>query len=215
MKDRYSQSGVPSNEIVEDPNEYMSVLIKKLLPMDKWGFKESAQLVTDSPKIIYNSQWCRIKFLWDNWEMYTGNSISIYYGRLHAPNDEARLIWNEEECRCWHGKMGSSHVLDFLDKLTPQDAINKKGFPKLIQEMHQADWFKNMANKRRGPELALTIEAKIWDYYGVQLFELFDLRQPELWERYRKWLKEYYVLSGESEERNKQFGILIPSYQVC
>jgi hypothetical protein len=215
MKYRYSQSGVPANETVEDPHEYMAELIKKLLPMEKWGFKESTRLITDSPKIIYNSEWCRIKFLWDNWEMYTGNSISIFYGRLHAPDNLEEMKWMGSDCYCWHGKMGTSHVLDFLDELTPQEAINQKAFPKLIEEIRQTDWFKNMADKRRGPELALNIEAKIWEYYDVRLFELFDLRQPELWGQYRKWLKEYYILNGKTEERDRQFGILIPSYKVC
>jgi hypothetical protein len=215
MKYRYNQSGVPTNETVEDPCEYMSELVKKLLPMDKWGFKESARFVTDSPNIIYSSKLCRIKFLWDYWEMYTGNSISIFYGRLHAPDDLPKMKWMGLECYCWHSKLGSRHILDFLDGLTPQESIQRNGFPEIVEKIRQTEWFQDMANKRRGPELALNVEAKIWDYYDVRLFELFDLRQPELWEKYRNWLKEYYILNGNTEERDNKFGIFTASYQVC
>src|SRR5210317_121476 len=35
----------------------------------------------------------------------------------------------------------------------------------------------------------------IWEHYGQSLFDLFDLRQPELWKEYRVFLKEYYQLT--------------------
>ena len=41
-------------------------------------------------------------------------------------------------------------------------------------------------------EYSLRYHAAIWDYYGNRLFELFDLRQPELWEQYTQFVKEFY-----------------------
>jgi len=37
---------------------------------------------------------------------------------------------------------------------------------------------------------------EIWEHYGKRLFELFDLRQPNLWEQYRGFLKEFYDIKG-------------------
>jgi hypothetical protein len=38
----------------------------------------------------------------------------------------------------------------------------------------------------------------IWQYYGKRLFELFDLRQPDLWQEYREFLKEVYDIKGRN-----------------
>ena len=38
----------------------------------------------------------------------------------------------------------------------------------------------------------------IWQYYGNRLFELFDLRRPDLWQQYREFLKEVYDIKGRN-----------------
>jgi hypothetical protein len=43
-----------------------------------------------------------------------------------------------------------------------------------------------------------SLHHNIWKYYGRRLFELFDLRQPDLWNRYVKYLMEYYRLQDEN-----------------
>ncbi len=218
MKHRYNQSGVlDKSEKIENPLIHMEQLVQNFLPLKQFDFKESARFITatTNPTIIYDSQWCRLAFSWERWEMYSGNSIDIEYGRLHALDGSVTMDWNREQCYCWHTKMGTSNVLDFLDGLTPQESVNKKEFPKLIEEIRQTDWFQNMSDKRRGPELALKIESKIWDHYDIRLFELFDLRRQDLWEKYRQWLRTCYSLEGKTEEGQKKFGILIPSYRVC
>ena len=52
-----------------------------------------------------------------------GNSISIYYGRLHAPSEVATMIWNGEEYHCWHRE---DYGLHFLDGHTPALAAQLK-----------------------------------------------------------------------------------------
>jgi hypothetical protein len=69
--------------------------------LEAWGFKESCRSVKE-PQLIHNSEWCRISLVWGGWDYLGGNSISIYYGRLHAPNESAAMIWNGEECHAWH-----------------------------------------------------------------------------------------------------------------
>jgi hypothetical protein len=212
MKYRYPQTGVlDDTERIEDPLSYMEKLADSILPLKEFGFNTSARFVlaTTNPTVVYDSEWCRIAFNWERWEVYRGNSIDVTYGRLHAPDGSATMKWKGEECYCWSSKMGVRPVLDFLDGLTPHESFNKKGLPRIIEETRQTDWFKNMAEKRRGPELTLRIEAKVWSHYGVRLFELFDLRRPDLWEQYRKFLKEYYDIKGRSPY------IKPPLDQVC
>jgi hypothetical protein len=59
------------------------------------------------------------------------------------------------------------------------------------------------------------MHAAIWEQYGMRLFELFDLRRPDLWEQYRTWLRARYIAEGKNEEEQKKFGIFIPYYRIC
>ncbi len=194
---KYSQSGVPDNERIDNPCEYIAKLTHTHLPLSKWGFGESARFITTSPKIIYNSKWCRVKIIWNRWEMYAGNSLSILYGRLHAPDDKYRINLDGQEYHCWFGAT-ASEVLNFLDGSSAETVVHQKGFPKIIEQFRQSSDWKKLIEARRLPEAAIRMEATIWNHYGTQLFELFDLRRPDLWEKYRQFLKEYYDIKGRS-----------------
>lgn len=194
------------NEKVENPWEYIKVLVYEFLPLEKWGFTESARRGSWPksgnlwPGVIYDSQWCRILILWDGWDMYAGNTISILYGRLHAPGDKAKMNWNEEECFCWHDFSSTGAILNFLDGLTPQESIEQKGFPKIIEQFRQSELWRESVSKRRQPELVMKMHAIIWEYYGLRLFELFDLHRPDLWEQYQQYLKEIYDMVGRNPD---------------
>jgi len=199
MKNKYDQLGVPEDERIEDPCDYMAQLAQTYLPLQKLGFKESARFITSSPNVIYDSEWCRVDLLWDRWEMYSGNSISVFYGRLHAPDGSPKMKLEGEECYCWHTKMGTSRVLDFLDGLTPQMSVRSEEFPRKIKQLRQSKLWRDLSGKRRDPELVIRMEVEVWMYYGSRLFELFDLRRPDLWEEYRRFLREYYDIKGRSQ----------------
>ena len=156
---------IPTNELIDNPCEYMTQLAITLLPLQKWNFQESKKLSKPSPTVIYNSEWCRISLIWDGWEMYTGNSISILYGKLHAPDDEHKMVWHDEECYCWHRLSGVGAVLDYLDGLSPQAFVSRNGFPRVIADFRQSELWQNLAGKRRDPELKLRMEAAIWNHY--------------------------------------------------
>jgi hypothetical protein len=187
---------IPYEEQIDDPCEEMARLVENFLPLEKWKFDEKYRSVQDK-RLIYDSQWCRVKFVWSEWEAQVGNSITIFYGRLHASNDHQVMTWNQEDCYCWHG-LTSREALNFLDGLSPQEAVSQKGFPQIILQFRKSELWQSLAGKRRQSELAVRMNAAIWEYYGVRLFELFDLRRPDLWEQYRKFLKEYYDLKGRS-----------------
>lgn len=188
---------IPDNEKVSDPCKEMASLVEKFLTSKKWSFTESYRSVKDG-RLIFDSQWCRLKVVWSGWDMYTGNIISAYYGRSHALNENTKMDWNGMECHCWIDITGYGLVLDYLDGLAPQEIVDRKRFPKAVEEFRQSQLWENLITKRRQPELLVRMHAFIWRYYGTRLFELFDLRRPDLWEKYRQFLKEYYDIKGRS-----------------
>jgi hypothetical protein len=184
------------NERIDNPCEEMAQLARKFLPLAKWEFNETYRSVKDG-RLIYNSQLCRVKFVWAGWDEHVGNSINVFYGRLHALNDRQTMVWNQEDCYCWHG-LTSREVLNFLDGLSPQETVSQKSFPQIITQIRKSDLWQSLVGERRQPELTIRMNATIWDHYGVRLFELFDLRRIDLWEKYRLFLKGVYDIKGRN-----------------
>jgi hypothetical protein len=173
-----------------DPIKEILKLIKNSSNLDNWGFKESYQSVK-SNVLIYDSEWCRMSFSWGGWDNLGGNSISVHYGRLHAPNEDAKMVWNGEECYAWHE---FEYPLHFLDARSPAEASELDLSHPLTNKYYSDDFSKKF--HRRQPEWLMQMHMEVWDNYGERLFELFDLRQPQLWEQYGKFLKEFYDIKG-------------------
>ena len=171
-----------------DPISEMYKVVENFLDITYWGFEESFR---SSKELIFDSEWCRLSLNWGGWDSLGGNSISIYYGRLHAPNENETMIWKGEECHAWHR---FEHALHFLDGRTPADAV-KLGFSHdLLDPFYEAEFRKNFY--RRQPFWLAKMHASVWESYKERLFELYDLRQPDLWDRYRQFLKEFYDIEG-------------------
>lgn len=122
-----------------------------------------------------------------------GNTISVYYGRLHAHNELTTMIWNGEECHCWHR---IEHILHFLDGRTPFDAA-KLNFSHSITKSFYEEEFRQRFYRRQ-PEWLLKMHAMIWQAYGERLFEFLDLHRPNTWVQYQQFLKEFYDIKGRS-----------------
>jgi hypothetical protein len=174
------------------PIEEILKLVNNFSKLEMLGFKESFRS-EKGKELIYDSEWCRISTVWSGWDPLGGNSISINYGRLHAPNESATMIWNGEECYAWHG---FKFALYFLDGYSPTEALKMQSSHPLTSKYHEEEYRKKF--KRRQPEWLLEIHAEIWRKYGNRFFELFDLRRPELWDQYRVFLKEFYDIKGRS-----------------
>jgi len=188
-----------------DPVEEMTRVAHSFLTLALWGFKESYRSVKPG-KLIYDSEWCRLNFVWGGWDPLGGNSISIYYGRLHAPNEKATMTWNGEECYCWHR---FEPVLHFLDGRSPEYVSKMIYTHSLLEQYKQSDYGQSLTGKRCQPEWLARMHAVVWENYGKRLFELFDLRRPNLWEQYRQFLKEVYDIKGRS------LAIKPPPDKVC
>jgi hypothetical protein len=174
-------------------------IIEDLFETKSWNFKLSYSILKEynreyfrgffMRRIIFDSEWCRVRF--DAYQrrnaypdMY---DVSIRYGRLHAPNESDFQTWQGETCWCWHS-IGSSHLF-FLEGVSPAEYLERPRLPEygaVISTKYELGDFSPLAR-----------ESNIWKYYGRRLFELFDLHQPDLWNRYVEYLKEYYRLREE------------------
>ena|SRR5215213_8812961 len=177
-----------------DPINEMTRVAQKFRQLDLWTFKETYRSAK-SGKLIYDSESCRISLIWGGWDYLGGNSMHIRYGRLHAPNEETTIIWNGEECHCWHR---FELALHFLDGQTPEYAAKTIYTHNLIESYKQSELGQSLTGKRRQPEWLAQMHVTIWQHYGKRFFELFDLRRPDLWEEYRKFLKAVYDIKGRS-----------------
>ena len=186
-----------------DPIQEMLRLVKDVSTLGNWGFKESYRSVTDN-RLIYDSRLCRIKIVWGGWDPLGGNSISIYYGRLHAPNDNITMTWDGEECHAWHSIKPTIH---FLDGRSPLEASKMRASHPLTDKYYEDEYLKKF--HRRQPEWLLKMHMDIWKHYDKSFFELFDLQKPDLWRQYQIFLKEFYDIKGRRRS-------IIPSQdKVC
>jgi hypothetical protein len=175
-----------------DPIEEMTRIAHDLLSLTIWGFKESYRSASPA-ELIYDSEWCRLSLTWGGWDYMGGNSISIHYGRLHAPDEKAKMVWNGEECHCWHD---FNQALHFLDGRSPAEAAELDYSHSITDPFYEESF--RQKYERRQPEWLALMQVTIWQHYGIRFFELFDLRRPDIWSEYRQFLHEVYDIKGRS-----------------
>lgn len=173
-----------------DPIQEMSRIGQNFLGLHLRGFQESYRSYKPS-KLIFDSEWCRLSLIWGGWDYGGGNNINMRYGRLHAPNEKVVMVWNGEECRCWHD---INVALHFLDKRTPSEAAELNYSHHVTSPFYEKEVRQKFS--RRQPEWLAKMHVAVWQHYGDQFFELFDLRQPGLWQQYQQFLKEVYDILG-------------------
>ncbi len=177
--------------------EYKSFVdsINKNMDLERWGFVQTYSS-TDREKlpfvVIYDSQQCRVRF-----ECYKpdfggvsheSREVKILYGRLHTKNNSINVpLYNENKAtRYWHSIY--HYIIKFLDGISPEDVIyTTKDHSPILQE------FKELST--------IKLHNKIWEYYGKRFFDLFDVRNPELWKRYVIYCNEVKRLEYENRKR--------------
>ncbi len=193
----------PIDESNVNPIAEMTRIADEFLNLARRGFDVSYR--SEKPeKLIYDSEWCRISLVWGGWDQAGGNSMHIRYGRLHAPNEKIKTLWQGEECRCWHR---IEHALHFLDGRAPTDVARLRYSHPTLDPFYDEDVQKRYP--RRQPEWLAEMQVTIWNQYGQSLFDLFDLRRPELWQRYQQFLKDVYDIQGRDSD------IKPPMDKVC
>ncbi|MBK9923875.1 MAG: hypothetical protein IPP66_01160 [Anaerolineales bacterium] len=199
--------------------ETLTDLIEQFLPVQEWGFTENVRVEAKEPFVIYNSEWCRIRFFLerDRYEEY----LHISYGRLHAQNSSRIMKWNGKDCRCWFDYRDLPLIFSFLDDLSPHEAY-RAFFSFYEKDSPKHPLFQKDLDSRNSNTVSLSIESRtgeslkfhssIWSYYKIRFFELFDLRRPDLWEKYANFLRDAF--EPDDYERYFPPGKL-PEYQVC
>jgi hypothetical protein len=174
-----------------------------------WGFElVYSNPVPKSPVyyIVYQSNQCKVRFIWSQDRPYESPRIHIDYGRLHAPIDKYTMLWNNEERYCWHdiGK-----PLNFLDNISPSE-IEKNDFK--VPPIMKSFFENNKAKASSQPQkYIITMHAYIWEKYGQKLFNLLDLRYPNLWNEYCNFLEQYYL----NQAKKAPMPFKPPLYKVC
>ena len=76
-------------ERAEAVGDALRALIEGNLEIERWGFRLTFTkfVKITNIKIIYDSDWCRVKFKFSRVHYPGTDEILIDYGRLHAPND--------------------------------------------------------------------------------------------------------------------------------
>lgn len=175
-------------------------LAKTYLDLEKWGFKELVHLCGHEnpriPSVIYESDLCKMRISFSEWhpphqtEKYT---VDIYYGRLSAPNDKRIILFNNEECYCWHELVKALHFLDGASsEFTANNLFAHEQMSKFREIMSAKDLAYGL------PEWEIRKHQYIWERYAPRIFELYDTRRPELWEQYRRFLKTVYDIRGRN-----------------
>jgi hypothetical protein len=178
--------------------------IRHHLEFERWGFRiiHSGKLLHYSA-IILQSEFCKVKILTVRDRPHEEPEVYFAYGRLHAPNEDKLATWNGEKCHCWHDVR---EVLNFLDGLTPQEMIKYPQAPAFLDDFYA----KNKFNGWSRAEMEVRRQAAVWEQYGQRLFDLFDLRRPDVWQNYSDFRKEIYNLTVTYTDRS-----VTPSYKIC
>lgn len=193
-----------------NPVDHQSIM--KYLNFERWDFKVvNDGLPHQYPGIFLRSEYCMIKILTIQDRPLEEPDVFFKYGRLHAPLNRDTMIWNGEKHYCWHS---IDKVLLFFEELSLADTKNmmfKK--PRIMKEIYEL-------NKSKGwkpGEYAALEQSLIWEKYGQRLFNLFDLRQQNLWNEYADFLKEFYKIQDEKirlKGRTPRPSVP-PLYKVC
>jgi hypothetical protein len=165
-------------------------LITRILPLQEWGFIPTAKYFDNNthPTMIYDSESCRVKILYEALGRYEDHTMMVHYGRLDVPDKASIIVYGRLQSDyhlLWHNVF---YAMDFLEGLTPQEAKTRK-HTRLVPEFEQSDDARAI---RYQPERDLVFHRKIWQTYGSRLFSVFDSRQKELWEQYSTFVKDYW-----------------------
>lgn len=179
--------------------EYESFLdsINKNIDLERWGFVQTYSSI-DKEKlpfvVIYDTHQCRVRFEYYKPDLggvsHEIREVEILYGRLHTASDSRVFLYKENKSiRYWHSIY--YYIIKFLDGMPPEDVMyTTKDHSPILQE------FKELSTTK--------LHNKIWEYYGRRFFDLFDVRNPELWEKYVNYFNEVKRLKYENRKRQEK-----------
>jgi len=180
--------------------EVFRKVLEDNLDFARWGFHighAASRMRGYVSALIYDSDRCRFLFNLSNiGRVPQEDELYVRYGRLHAPNDEGEMTWRGEKCRCWHTPI--LEVLPFLEGWSVDEVFrHRTEGAEYPRPAFLADYRRSEEGRQLWriypPAAVIREESLIWDHYGDRLFDLFDLRRPELWEDYRRFVHDYWA----------------------
>jgi len=193
-------------DIVNNDFPQLIQMLERVMDFKRWGFRQTFAGVSEqfTPSIIYDSEKCRVRFLWYAPDVRDEPTIYVRYGRAHALNNQRYITRDGQQCYCWHNHRMALH---FLEGLTPQEAMNNRyKWPRTLEKWEQSISAKGLP----AVEGQVRIHAALWDHYGERLFNLFDLRHPELWDKCILFMKACYKIDPFTDD----YGYL-KGYEIC
>ncbi len=187
IKKNLNRCKPPKNEF----QECLSILTK-YLNFENFGFQQSYIELGRYPTIIYHSKWCKVRFSFKGSGQQHDHEtyVDISYGRLHAPNNGSFLLIDKEEHWSWHN---DTHVLNFIDGLLPAEAIKNNHMPRIKDQYRKSDLSASLQS-RSPAEWTVGMVAFIWKEYDKKLFDVFNIENQDLWQRYQVFLNEIYAI---------------------
>jgi hypothetical protein len=141
-------------------------------------------------KVGFDSEILRLNFNFSHDNNINWNQIDCYYGRKHANFEKAFMEYKGNRCICWHDI--SRNILKFLEGMTPIEALNFHQQPNTIEAYKKSAEYLSLGYNN--PERALYKQKYIWSYYNPSLFNLFDLRDQTLWNKYYEFNEQFTSL---------------------
>lgn len=165
---------------------------EQYLDLKRWMFKLNYKSYSNGYVAIYDSSFCRLRCSLSLDPRDKDDTIGISYGRSHAPDENNYIVYQGKNCQVWHDFL-MGYVGQFLDGITPHKLARARIEHISIPSRARKAFEENaMGKELRSPVWGLRLEEFAWEYYGNDLFELFDIRRSEKWEEYRHFLIELY-----------------------
>lgn len=198
--------------------------VENYQPLKDWGFTLGAKQVGDPESwLVYKSQWCKMKIHLrrDFHQQMSEDTVTIYYGRVHALDHSPTMGHEGQMYSCWLRSGALDLACSFLDGQSPEEAFKSRfDIPQWRRDSFaRAKESENEVLRMPGGS-NLEFEKALWDQYGLRFFELLDIRRPDLWDGYINFLKEYakleYAKEEEKAKKMKQVFKIpeIPLYQI-
>ena len=180
--------------------------VASFLDFAKWGFQQS-YASPDQKTLVYDSPSCRLLFsLRIERE---ADEISVHYGRRHAPSEGFIIEWEGQRCIAWHN-IRTLHVPEFFDGLTARQVVGQElaqiEIPAMVEFTHS-----QLGKELRAPASGVAYHQFLWERYGAKLFNLFDIRHADVWEKFRQFVRDYYALRNAESEAIFE----VPHWRIC
>jgi len=175
--------------------------IERQLDFDRWGFRlaYAGARPTASVVLVYESPKCRVQFGYVRGRFTRPQArvgegaeeeASYGYGRLHAPDEEDTVTIDGKEYVAWHYPPDLMNYLEYRNRrFSLEQVAAAPQLPLVWREIKEEQERKQIGNRLEAWAARIALS---WERYAPELFDILDLRRPELWEGYRRFRQDLW-----------------------